>query len=66
MPNTMNASNKCSVTWRKGEVKTDNGEWIGCLHLTLYNEYNNVVAKASLSANQIAAFCLNNNKLISN
>lgn len=63
MANLLHASDRYAITWRQGTTKADNGDTVGCLHLTLKDENDKEVAKACLNANQLAAFCLNNNKL---
>ena len=63
MANVLFASNNHKITWRQGTIQADNGDTVGCLHLTLKDENNKDVAKACLTANQLAAFCLHNNKL---
>ena len=63
MANLLFASGYHKITWRQGVSHTDNGDPIGCLNLTLKNENNKEVAKACLTANQLAAYCLHNNKL---
>lgn len=63
MANLLLASDYHKITWRQGTTKADNGDTVGCLHLTLKDENNKDVAKACLTANQLAAYCLNNNKM---
>lgn len=63
MANLLNASNNHKVKWSQGTTIADNGDIIGCLHLILRDKNDKDVAKACLTANQLAAFCLNNNKL---
>ena len=63
MANRLFASDNHKITWRQGTTKADSGDTIGCLHLTLKDENNKDVAKACLTANQLAAYCLNNNKM---
>ena len=57
------ASDYHKITWRQGTTQADNRDTVGCLHLTLKDENNKDVAKACLTANQLAAYCLNNNKM---
>lgn len=63
MANLLRASNNHKVTWRQGTTLADNGDIVGCLHITLKDENNKDIAKACLTSNQLAAYCLNNNKL---
>ena len=63
MANRLFASDNHKITWRQGTTKANSGDTIGCLHLTLKDENNKDVAKACLTANQLAAYCLNNNKM---
>ena len=63
MANLLRASNSHNVVYRQGRTVADNGDIIGCLHLILRDENDKDVAKACLTSNQLAAFCLNNNKL---
>lgn len=63
MANLLHANDNHKITWRQGTAQADNGDTVGCLHLTLKDENNKDVAKACLTANQLAAFCLNNNKI---
>ena len=63
MANLLQASNKCTITWRQGTTTSVTKDTVGCLHLTLKDENDKEVAKACLNANQLAAFCLNNNKM---
>lgn len=63
MANRLFASGYHKIIWRQGTIKADNGYTVGCLHLTLKDENNKDVAKACLTANQLAAYCLNNNKM---
>ena len=62
MANLLFANDNHKITWRQGSIN-DHGNIVGCLHLTLKDENNKDVAKACLTANQLAAFCLNNNKI---
>lgn len=63
MANLLFASDYHKITWRQGTTQADNGDTVGYLHLTLKDENNKDVAKACLTANQLAAYCLNNNKM---
>ena len=64
MANLLHASNGLKLTWKRGNTKSPkNGDDIDCLHLILKNRNGDIIAKATLNANQIAAFCLNNNKM---
>ena len=64
MANLLQASNKCTITWKQGTTTSVTNENIGCLHLTVHDKQNqSILAKATLSANQLVAYCINNNKL---
>lgn len=63
MANFLQGSNGFKLTWRKGSTISKNGDNVDCLHLILKDENSNVLAKATLNANQIISFCLNNNKM---
>lgn len=62
MANLLHASNGLNLTWRRGTAKAYNGDTVDCLHLTLSDSNGTIQAKAILNANQIARFCLENNK----
>ena len=62
MANCLDANDNHKITWKQGSIN-NHGNIIGCLHLTLKDENHKDVAKACLTANQMAAYCLENNKL---
>ena len=63
MANLLYASNGLKITWRRGTTKSTNGDLVDCLHLILSDKDTDAVyAKAVLNANQLASFCLENNK----
>ena len=63
MANLLNASNGLKLSWRKGNtISQKNGDKIDCLHLTLKNKNDDIIAKAMLNANQLAKFGIENNK----
>lgn len=62
MANLLYASSGLKLTWRKGNTTSKNGDKVDCLHLTLINKNDDIIAKATLNANQLAKFCIENNK----
>lgn len=62
MANRMECSNGYWLSWVKRSL-SKNGNHIDVQHYILHDKEGNVFAKATLTADQIAAFCLNNNKI---